>query len=38
MLPMKTKEERVTTNAYCVKKNGKKWLRTRKIIDRFGRS
>ncbi|XVF56037.1 hypothetical protein PTKIN_Ptkin06aG0084700 [Pterospermum kingtungense] len=33
--PMKTKEGRGTTNAYCVAKYGQKWVRTRTIIESF---
>nr|XP_043633154.1 FT-interacting protein 3-like [Erigeron canadensis] len=33
--PMKTKEGRATTDAYCVAKYGGKWVRTRTIIDNF---
>uniref|UniRef100_A0A5B7AX09 C2 domain-containing protein n=1 Tax=Davidia involucrata TaxID=16924 RepID=A0A5B7AX09_DAVIN len=33
--PMKTKEGRATTDAYCVAKYGQKWVRTRTIIDNF---
>ncbi|KAL5976029.1 FT-interacting protein 3 [Asimina triloba] len=35
MLPMKTKDGRGTTDAYCVAKYGQKWVRTRTIIDSF---
>ncbi|EYU46304.1 hypothetical protein MIMGU_mgv1a001691mg [Erythranthe guttata] len=31
--PMKTKDGRGTTDAYCVAKYGPKWIRTRTIID-----
>ncbi|GJT58234.1 FT-interacting protein 1-like protein [Tanacetum coccineum] len=31
--PMKTKDGRETTDAYCVAKYGTKWVRTRTIID-----
>eukprot|EP00268_Persea_americana_P030067 TRINITY_DN2910_c0_g1_i3.p1 TRINITY_DN2910_c0_g1~~TRINITY_DN2910_c0_g1_i3.p1 ORF type:complete len:775 (-),score=124.91 TRINITY_DN2910_c0_g1_i3:313-2637(-) len=31
--PMKTKDGRGTTDAYCVAKYGQKWVRTRTIID-----
>ncbi|MFS8002176.1 putative C2 domain, phosphoribosyltransferase, C2 domain superfamily [Helianthus anomalus] len=31
--PMKTKDGRATTDAYCVAKYGTKWVRTRTIID-----
>ncbi|RWR77807.1 FT-interacting protein 1-like protein [Cinnamomum micranthum f. kanehirae] len=33
LLPMKTKDGRGTTDAYCVAKYGQKWVRTRTIID-----
>jgi hypothetical protein len=33
ILPMKTKDGRGTTDAYCVAKYGQKWVRTRTIID-----
>ncbi|MCL7035893.1 hypothetical protein MKW94_013478 [Papaver nudicaule] len=33
LLPMKTKDGRGTTDAYCVAKYGQKWIRTRTIID-----
>lgn len=33
LLPMKTKEGRGTTDAYCVAKYGPKWVRTRTILD-----
>ncbi|ERN11655.1 hypothetical protein AMTRI_Chr03g138970 [Amborella trichopoda] len=35
LLPMKTKDGRNTTDAYCVAKYGSKWIRTRTIIDSF---
>lgn len=35
LLPMKTKDGRGTTDAYCVAKYGQKWVRTRTIIDSF---
>lgn len=35
LLPMKTKDGRGTTDAYCVAKYGSKWIRTRTIIDSF---
>lgn len=35
LLPMKTKDGRGTTDAYCVAKYGQKWIRTRTIIDSF---
>ncbi|KAJ0989770.1 hypothetical protein J5N97_008126 [Dioscorea zingiberensis] len=35
LLPMKTKDEKGTTDAYCVAKYGQKWVRTRTIIDSF---
>ncbi|PWA62737.1 C2 calcium-dependent membrane targeting [Artemisia annua] len=33
LLPMKTKEGRGTTDAFCVAKYGRKWVRTRTIVD-----
>lgn len=33
--PMKTRDSRATTDAYCVAKYGPKWVRTRTIIDSF---
>ncbi|XP_071734827.1 FT-interacting protein 3-like [Rutidosis leptorrhynchoides] len=36
--PMKTKDGRATTDAYCVAKYGNKWVRTRTIIDTFSPS
>ncbi|CAN4109267.1 unnamed protein product [Withania somnifera] len=33
--PMKTKDGRASTDAYCVAKYGQKWVRTRTIIDSF---
>ncbi|CAN4118600.1 unnamed protein product [Withania somnifera] len=33
--PMKTMDNRATTDAYCVAKYGQKWIRTRTIIDSF---
>lgn len=33
LLPMKTKDGRLTTDAYCVAKYGHKWVRTRTIIE-----
>ncbi|KAM0998801.1 hypothetical protein FF1_005582 [Malus domestica] len=33
--PMKTKDGRGTTDAYCVAKYGQKWVRTRTIVDSF---
>lgn len=33
--PMKTKDGRATTDAYCVAKYGQKWVRTRIIIGTF---
>ncbi|KAI3864677.1 hypothetical protein MKW98_004681 [Papaver atlanticum] len=33
LLPMKIKDGRGTTDAYCVAKYGQKWVRTRTIID-----
>ncbi|XP_022746515.1 FT-interacting protein 1-like [Durio zibethinus] len=35
LVPMKTKDGRGTTDAYCVAKFGQKWVRTRTIIDSF---
>ncbi|GAB2218352.1 hypothetical protein Droror1_Dr00001572 [Drosera rotundifolia] len=35
LMPMKTKDGRGTTDAYCVVKYGQKWVRTRTIIDSF---
>ncbi|XP_077215040.1 FT-interacting protein 1-like [Tasmannia lanceolata] len=35
LLPMKTKDGRGTSDAYCVAKYGQKWVRTRTIIDSF---
>ncbi|KAI5074856.1 hypothetical protein GOP47_0010817 [Adiantum capillus-veneris] len=35
LLPMKTKDGRGATDAYCVAKYGPKWVRTRTIIDSF---
>ncbi|KAJ7192942.1 hypothetical protein O6H91_Y519500 [Diphasiastrum complanatum] len=34
-IPMKTRDGRGTTDAYCVAKYGQKWVRTRTIIDSF---
>lgn len=33
LMPMKTKDGRGTTDAYCVAKYGQKWVRTRTIVD-----
>ncbi|KAA8518243.1 hypothetical protein F0562_015874 [Nyssa sinensis] len=33
LLPMKTKDGRGTTDAYCVAKYGQKWVRTRTIVE-----
>ncbi|KAD3336297.1 hypothetical protein R6Q59_028471 [Mikania micrantha] len=33
--PMKMKDQRATTDAYCVAKYGTKWVRTRTITDSF---
>ncbi|XP_024925184.3 multiple C2 domain and transmembrane region protein 5 [Ziziphus jujuba] len=33
LMPLKTKDGRGTTDAYCVAKYGQKWVRTRTIID-----
>ncbi|KAK1421596.1 hypothetical protein QVD17_24063 [Tagetes erecta] len=35
LLPMKTRDGRGTTDAFCVAKYGNKWVRTRTIIDSF---
>lgn len=35
LLPMKSKDGRGTTDAYCVAKYGHKWVRTRTIVDSF---
>ncbi|KAJ7564087.1 hypothetical protein O6H91_02G001200 [Diphasiastrum complanatum] len=35
LLPMKTKDGRGITDAYCVAKYGSKWVRTRTIVDSF---
>lgn len=35
LMPMKVKDGRQTTDAYCVAKYGQKWVRTRTIIDSF---
>ncbi|KAL9142340.1 hypothetical protein ABFS82_14G163400 [Erythranthe guttata] len=35
LLPMKMKDGRGSTDAYCVAKYGQKWTRTRTIIDSF---
>ncbi|KAL6133878.1 hypothetical protein ACLB2K_066111 [Fragaria x ananassa] len=35
ILPMKTKDGKATTDAYCVAKYGQKWVRTRTIIESF---
>ncbi|XP_057541782.1 FT-interacting protein 1-like [Amaranthus tricolor] len=35
ILPMKTKDGRGTTDAYCVAKYGQKWVRTRTILNSF---
>lgn len=35
LLPMKKKDGRGTTDAYCVAKYGLKWVRTRTIIENF---
>ncbi|KAL1539983.1 Multiple C2 and transmembrane domain-containing protein 2 [Salvia divinorum] len=35
LLPMKMKEGRGSTDAYCVAKYGQKWVRTRTILDSF---
>ncbi|XP_044506391.1 FT-interacting protein 3-like [Mangifera indica] len=33
LMPMKTRDGRGTTDAYCVAKYGQKWVRTRTIVD-----
>ncbi|XP_029126916.1 uncharacterized protein LOC109796452 isoform X1 [Cajanus cajan] len=33
LMPMKTRDGRGTTDAYCVSKYGQKWIRTRTIVD-----
>ncbi|CAH8270922.1 unnamed protein product [Arabidopsis lyrata] len=35
LMPMKTKDGKGTTDAYCVAKYGQKWIRTRTIVDSF---
>lgn len=35
LVPMKVKDGRQSTDAYCVAKYGQKWIRTRTIIDSF---
>lgn len=35
LLPMKMKDGRGSTDAYCVAKYGQKWIRTRTILDTF---
>uniref|UniRef100_A0A803NC64 C2 domain-containing protein n=1 Tax=Chenopodium quinoa TaxID=63459 RepID=A0A803NC64_CHEQI len=35
LMPMKNKDGRGATDAYCVAKYGQKWVRTRTIIDSF---
>ncbi|WOL12052.1 hypothetical protein Cni_G20816 [Canna indica] len=35
LIPMKMKDGRGTTDAYCVAKYGQKWVRTRTIVDSF---
>ncbi|KAI4322061.1 hypothetical protein L6164_021784 [Bauhinia variegata] len=35
LMPMKTRDGRGTTDAYCVAKYGQKWIRTRTIVDGF---
>ncbi|XP_030953185.1 FT-interacting protein 3-like isoform X1 [Quercus lobata] len=35
LMPMKTKDGRGTTDAFCVAKYGQKWVRTRTIVDSF---
>lgn len=35
LLPMKMKDGRGSTDAYCVAKYGQKWIRTRTVLDTF---
>jgi len=35
LMPMKTRDGKGTTDAYCVAKFGQKWIRTRTIVDSF---
>ncbi|CAN8246105.1 unnamed protein product [Cochlearia groenlandica] len=35
LMPMKSRDGRGTTDAYCVAKYGQKWVRTRTIVDTF---
>ncbi|XP_006398108.2 FT-interacting protein 1 [Eutrema salsugineum] len=35
LMPMKSRDGRGTTDAYCVAKYGRKWVRTRTIVDTF---
>ncbi|KAM1208415.1 hypothetical protein ACFX13_014441 [Malus domestica] len=35
LLPMKNKDGKATTDAYCIAKYGQKWVRTRTIIESF---
>ncbi|XVF33768.1 hypothetical protein REPUB_Repub17cG0196500 [Reevesia pubescens] len=35
LLPMKMKDDRGSTDAYCVAKYGQKWVRTRTILDTY---
>ncbi|CAN6453668.1 unnamed protein product [Victoria cruziana] len=35
LLPMKSRDGKGTTDAYCVAKYGQKWVRTRTILDSF---
>ncbi|GAV63926.1 C2 domain-containing protein/PRT_C domain-containing protein, partial [Cephalotus follicularis] len=35
LLPMKTRDGRGATDAYCVAKYGRKWVRTRTILENF---
>ncbi|CAA0842525.1 C2 calcium/lipid-binding plant phosphoribosyltransferase family protein [Striga hermonthica] len=35
LLPMKIKDVRGSTDAYCVAKYGQKWVRTRTVLDNF---
>ena len=35
LLPMKARNQRSTTDSYCVAKYGQKWVRTRTVVDSF---
>ncbi|XP_042441988.1 FT-interacting protein 1-like [Zingiber officinale] len=35
LVPMKAKDDRSTTDAYCIAKYGQKWVRTTTIVDSF---